>query len=541
MVGEEGPLQIGRYVVHDEIASGGMAKVHLGVVSGALGFSKIVAIKRILPHLLGEQEFVEMFVDETRLAARIQHPNVVSTLDAVVTDREVFLVMEFVLGESLARLLRVARKKNELVPPAVAVSFACGALRGLHAAHEAKNDFGDSLGVVHRDVSPQNVLVGADGAARVIDFGVAKARGRLQTTRDGKIKGKLAYMSPEQLTGHEPDRRTDVYATAVILWEALAGRRLHSGDNDAIVYANVLHSKVSPPSAYSPQVPPALDAVVMRALERDVRLRFATAEEMVVALEAAINPASPTAVGEWVRNLAGDVIGARAARIGEIERGVYSSTVQRNLVVNESGSLPQLPSTGSHSSSHSSPSSPSSPSASRSGSGPHSVPTGADVSGGFGRSMAHDVRPPHSSRIMTATVVLAIAAVLMASAIVVVFVKPGMLHRASAAEAPATTAPVTPAAPAPPAPPPAGDLPSRPTIAAAATAPTPPPSSTGDASKSATTDASAHATKPVAPTKPQVTIAAAGAAPVAKPAAKACDPPWFLDAKGIKRFKPECM
>lgn len=238
------PLEVGRYVLYDEIASGGMAKVHLGRASGALGFAKIVAVKRILPHLLSEQEFVDMFVDETRLAARIQHPNVVSTLDAVVTDREVFLVMEFVLGESVSRLLRSARKAKTPVPPAIAVAIVAGVLRGLHAAHEAKNDFGESLGVVHRDMSPQNVLVGADGVPRVIDFGVAKARGRLQTTRDGRIKGKMSYMSPEQLTGHEPDRRTDVYATGVLLWEMLAGRRLHKGDNDAIVYSNVLHSTV---------------------------------------------------------------------------------------------------------------------------------------------------------------------------------------------------------------------------------------------------------------------------------------------------------
>jgi serine/threonine protein kinase len=535
-VEQEGPLQIGRYVVHDEIASGGMAKVHLGVASGALGFSKIVAIKRILPHLLGEQEFVEMFVDETRLAARIQHPNVVSTLDAVVTDREVFLVMEFVLGESLARLLRVARKRHAPVPPAIAVAFASGALRGLHAAHEAKNDFGDSLGVVHRDVSPQNILVGADGAARVIDFGVAKARGRLQTTRDGKIKGKLAYMSPEQLTGHEPDRRTDVYATAVILWEALTGRRLHSGDNDAIVYANVLHSRVAPPSTHARQVPPALDAVIMRALERDARLRFATAEEMVVALEASVNPASPTAVGEWVRGLAGDVIGARAARIGEIERGVYTSPISRSLVINESGSLPQLPNTGSHSGAQSAP---------------HSVPTGADMSGGFGRSTAHEMPPPQSSRIMIATVVLAVLATLMASAIFVVFVKPAWLGRATTAHGPASPAVTTAAAAA--AAPPAADTPAvvvapvTPVTAVTPVTPSPSPSpspSTGDSSTSAAAaqDAGAANASAATPTSKPVVAAkpvAAGAS-TPKPASK-CDPPWFLDAKGIKRFKPECM
>ena len=184
----DGPLQLGRYVLYDEIASGGMAKIHLGRASGALGFSKIVAIKRILPHLLAEQDFVDMFVDETRVAARIQHPNVVSTLDVAMTEGEVFLVMEFVLGESFARLLRACRKAKERVPLEITVSVIGGLLRGLHAAHEARNDLGELLGVVHRDVSPQNLLVGVDGLSRVIDFGVLKERlgGWIDISHDGE-------------------------------------------------------------------------------------------------------------------------------------------------------------------------------------------------------------------------------------------------------------------------------------------------------------------------------------------------------------------
>jgi serine/threonine-protein kinase len=501
---EELPLQIGRYVLYDEIASGGMAKVHLGRAQGALGFSKIVAIKRILPHLLGEQEFVDMFVDETRVAARIQHPNVVSTLDAVVTDREVFLVMELVLGEPVSRLLRTARKRREAVPAGIAVAIIAGVLRGLHAAHDAKNDNGESLGVVHRDVSPQNIIVGIDGVARIIDFGVAKARGRLQTTRDGRIKGKMAYMSPEQLSGHEPDLRTDVYATAVILWEALAGRRLHKGDNDAIVYSNVMHSHVPRPGELVPNIPPALDAAIMCALARDARMRFQSAEEMVRALEAAVHPASPTVVGEWVRSLAGAGIDTRAARIAEIERGVHLTTLAPLLSVKESGSYPQI-------------------------SSERSAPDqSASVAYNATRSMTN-APPQRSSRVLTAVIVLAIAASLMATALVVVMVKrPALLGVAPpAAQAaqpiatpPATAAPPTVANDPPPAPPAADD----------------PPPSPG------TADPVSESSVPAASVKPAAPPAHPGAklAPP-KPAKPSCDPPWFLDAKGIKRFKPECM
>ena len=220
----------GRYVLCDEIAHGGMATVYVGRLVGSAGFARTVAIKRLHAAYARDPDFVSMFVDEARLAARIHHPNVVSTLDVVALEGELFLVMEYIQGESLARLERLASDRGDRIPEAMAASMIAGILHGLHAAHEARDERGEPLGIVHRDVSPQNVLVGVDGVARVLDFGIAKAAGRIQTTRDGQLKGKLAYMSPEQLRG-EVTRTTDVYAAGVVLWEALTGRQLFVGEN----------------------------------------------------------------------------------------------------------------------------------------------------------------------------------------------------------------------------------------------------------------------------------------------------------------------
>src|SRR5580700_10113505 len=212
-------LTVGRYALHHEIASGGMATVHIGRLLGPVGFARTVAIKRLHAHMARNPEFVAMFLDEARLAARIRHPNVVSTLDVVATEGELFVVMEYVPGDSLARLLHAAREAGEPVPLPVAASIMVDVLHGLHAAHEASDERGQPLGLVHRDVSPHNVLVGTDGAAHVIDFGIAKAAGRAQVTREGQLKGKLAYMAPEQLKGgtggSKVDRRADVFGAAV--------------------------------------------------------------------------------------------------------------------------------------------------------------------------------------------------------------------------------------------------------------------------------------------------------------------------------------
>jgi eukaryotic-like serine/threonine-protein kinase len=313
------PIRLGRYALFDELAAGGMATVHLGRLIGPVGFSRTVAIKRLHPQHARDPEFVTMLLDEARLAARIRHPNVVATLDVVATEGEVFLVMEYVEGESLAYVARLLRRNGQRIPPPIASHIVAGALHGLHAAHEAKDDRGAVLGLVHRDVSPQNILVGVDGVPRVLDFGVAKAAGRLQTTDQGRIKGKLSYMAPEQLSAKTVSRKTDIFAAGVVLWEALSGKRLFEGDDPGEVVAKVLSGTIEPPRTFASDIPRPLDAVVMRALARKPDERFETALVMAEAIEAAAGLLPPRQVGEWLKQVVGSRLEARAARVAEVE------------------------------------------------------------------------------------------------------------------------------------------------------------------------------------------------------------------------------
>jgi serine/threonine-protein kinase len=317
----DAPRIVGRYAIFSEIAAGGMATVHLGRLLGPVGFSRVVAIKRLHPRMSDDPEFVAMFLDESRIAARIRHPNVVVASDVVAEGGEIVLVMEYVEGESLVRLVKGQLEQTGAPPPPAIVSaVVCGVLHGLHAAHEARSERGDPLGVVHRDVSPQNVLVGVDGVARVLDFGIAKAIGRMQTTRVGQVKGKLAYMAPEQIrVDGALGPATDVYAASVVLWEALTGRRLFAGDESQVVAA-IFAGDVPAPSTLAPGIPPEVDRVVLRGLAADPAARFASARDMALALERALPVASQPAVGAWVASVARDALARRAAMVAAVER-----------------------------------------------------------------------------------------------------------------------------------------------------------------------------------------------------------------------------
>ena len=314
---QRSPQVLDRYVILEEIASGGMATVHVGRLVGAAGFARPVAIKRLHTQYARDPEFVSMLIDEARVAARVLHPNVVATLDVVSEGPELFLVMEYVAGASLSTLLDAVRARNERIPPEIAVSVLIGTLLGLHAAHEATTERGEPLGIVHRDVSPQNVLIGLDGIARVHDFGIAKAVGRVQTTREGQLKGKLRYMAPEQLRGEEVTRQTDLYSAAVVLWEVLTGHRLFTAENDAALFGKVLEGVVVPPSARVPDLPPTLDGVLVRALDRDPARRFKSARDMALVLEEAVRPATTTEVGGYVERMLGPEVTARARRAAD--------------------------------------------------------------------------------------------------------------------------------------------------------------------------------------------------------------------------------
>jgi eukaryotic-like serine/threonine-protein kinase len=325
-VEKRAPERKGRYVLYDRIAAGGMATVHLGRLVGAGGFGRTVAIKRLHPHLAMDREFAAMLLDEARIAARLRHPNVVHTIDVVDINGEVLLVMEYVHGASLSALLRLAMANGKRIPPEIAATIVCDLLRGLHAAHEAVDEWSVPLGIVHRDVSPQNVLVGADGISRVVDFGIAKAAGRLQQTDDGKVKGKLSYMSPEQLGGGALDRRSDVYAASIVLWETLTGQSLFGGPGGDVSVQKVMQHTAAAPSTVSPGITKAFDEVVLRGLRREARQRFPSARDMALALEQCGHLATPSAVAAWVEETAENVLKDLAGQVANVERADADSS-----------------------------------------------------------------------------------------------------------------------------------------------------------------------------------------------------------------------
>ncbi len=316
--------RLGRYEIITHLADGGMASVYLGRALGAAGFHRLVAIKLLHPHVAADEQFITMFLDEARLAARIHHPNVVPTLDLQHGPEGHYLVMEFIEGESLLGLLRQSVKVHKPLPAAIAIRVALDALAGLHAAHELTGDLGEPLQIVHRDVSPHNILVGVDGVGRIVDFGIARAEERMGTTRDGQVKGKLAYMAPEQTTSEPVDRRVDVFTMGIVLWECLSGRRLFRGQSDAEVLRNLLDKPIPRLREVSPEYSKGVEDVIARALNRTISERWATAADFADALEQAATPlgtATSRQVGAYVREAAGEAIDNLMRRARAFQEG----------------------------------------------------------------------------------------------------------------------------------------------------------------------------------------------------------------------------
>ena len=292
-----------RYELLGELATGGMATVYLGRMRRPMGFARLVAIKCMHPQYAKDPSFASMFVDEARLTARLRHPNIVPTLDIVADGGHLLIVMEYVEGESLAGLLKLVRDAGDRIPVAVACAIIHDVLLGLHEAHEACDDDGSALAIIHRDVSPQNVMVGLDGLARVLDFGVAKARSRVHHSNEGEIKGKIPYMPPEQLFGENVDRRADIYAAGVLLWEALVGARLFEGAEESLI-RRIDAGDVSAPGSRVPGISAELDALVLRALCKDPEGRFPTALAMAEALSSIAALPPRTEISSWMKRFA---------------------------------------------------------------------------------------------------------------------------------------------------------------------------------------------------------------------------------------------
>ena len=309
----QGRQRVDRYELMGEIASGGMATVYLARLTGMGGFQRFVAMKRLHPHLASEKEFVEMFLDEARIAARIHHPNVVPILEVGASQVGYYLVMEYIEGDTLARMLARAASSGKRLPVSIALRVAIDMLSGLHAAHELHDDQNLPVNLVHRDVSPQNVLVGQDGIGRITDFGVARAASRLTATRVGQLKGKIAYMAPEQAAGSEElDRRADVFSSGIVIWEALAQKRLFKAENEAATLSRVIAEPVPLLFQIAPQVSKEVSGVVMRALDRDRDKRFPSCAAFADALEAAAalkdKVATPRELAAYVNEVMGQEI-----------------------------------------------------------------------------------------------------------------------------------------------------------------------------------------------------------------------------------------
>lgn len=319
-ISERGPsARIGRYALFEQFATGGMATVHLGRLDGAGGFSRVVAVKRLLPHLVANSEFTDMLLNEARLAARVRHPNVVATLDVVASKGDVLLVLDYVEGEALSTLCRTqVKERREHVPLPIAVGIMQDVLHGLLAVHEATDEKGRPLDLVHRDISPPNVLVGVDGVARVLDFGIAKALQQLDDSMSGRRMGKMGYMSPEQIRSERLTQRSDVFSAGIVLWELLATRRLFPADQAEERMESILRGAYPLPSTSRPEVSSELDALTMKALELSPEDRYPTIREFSDALEP-IARASRREIGEWVSSLAHDALSERTRMVVRVE------------------------------------------------------------------------------------------------------------------------------------------------------------------------------------------------------------------------------
>ena len=269
-----GPRTLGRYELVRKLASGGMGEVYLGTVRGAAGFEKPVAVKRVLPHLAADEDFVRRFIDEAHIVVSLKHGNIVPVLDMGEQDGEYFIVMEYLPGKDLRDILRQTERAGRPLPPGVALYVAAELCRGLAYAHRKVDDRGRDLGIVHRDVSPANVIVGWEGLVKLTDFGVARAMGRTSESLSGTLRGKIAYMSPEQALGRPLDGRSDIYSAGVVLWECLTGGRLFQGESDPELLRKVQEGHAPPPSSRVSGLPAAVDAIARKALSPRIGDRY---------------------------------------------------------------------------------------------------------------------------------------------------------------------------------------------------------------------------------------------------------------------------
>jgi eukaryotic-like serine/threonine-protein kinase len=346
-----GNPQFGKYRLIAKLGQGGMADVYLAFAQGQGGFGKLLVVKRLREHLVDDRQFVAMLLDEGRIAARLNHPNVVQTFEVGEVDGQYFLALEYLEGQAFNRIQTRAANTAVQVPTAMQYRILCDVLSGLHHAHELKDYDGQPIGLVHRDVTPHNVFVSYEGQVKVVDFGIAKAQGRMVETNTGVVKGKLAYMAPEQAATCPVDRRADLFSVGVMLWEAATGVRMWKGLTEIPLLRKLVAGEIpASPNEAGHDVPPAIDAICRRALAVDPEARYATALEFRNELEAVLESeaakgqkASPHAIGELVSNMFADrrkelhnVIESQMAKLKESPAGSLPLAVVSPETVSDS-------------------------------------------------------------------------------------------------------------------------------------------------------------------------------------------------------------
>jgi serine/threonine protein kinase len=301
------PISFGKYTLFERIGRGGMADVFKARVQGPAGFERIFVVKRILPHLSDDPIFTRMFIDEAKLAARLTHPNIVQVFELGSVDSEYFMSMEYVRGRDLAETMRTQWARVGPPRPELVAYVGREMCRALAYAHDFTADDGTRLGMIHRDISPSNVMLSSDGAVKILDFGIAKALGgdKDESTKTGTLKGKFAYMAPEQTVSNDIDRRIDIFATGIVLHEILTGRRLFKGENDLQTIERVRQCDVPPPSLHNPLCPPEMDNIVLKALAKNPLDRYQSASEMADALDDIVHAArfQPTQLAQLMSSL----------------------------------------------------------------------------------------------------------------------------------------------------------------------------------------------------------------------------------------------
>jgi serine/threonine protein kinase len=337
--------KFGRYFLLDRIATGGMAEVYQAVTHGVEGFRRTFVVKKILAEKATSPTFVRMFCDEARISALLHHPNIVQVYDFGQVGGSYFLAMEYLLGKDLSSLMRVLRAAKAAVPPNLATFIAREVALGLHYAHALRGASGQSLGIVHRDVTPSNVMLLFAGGVKVLDFGIAKVSTAAEgaAKEGGGVKGKYGYLAPEQARQGDVDARADIFALGVTLWEMLVGRRLFAGKDDLETLRNVLQKPVPPPSVLRPEVPRELDRIVLRALERGRENRYATAEEMVRDCNAVLAgaPADNQSLRVFLNDLFAEESSSLSFETPEIPEELFAAAVSAPVVAPPPEAVPR--------------------------------------------------------------------------------------------------------------------------------------------------------------------------------------------------------